>query len=76
MAVQEINLPLGGQSEGFQPDKQPVATTGYCQNIRPRDVLENKLRIGQRPGLKKAYNQQIGGAAKPIVQILSITIIT
>jgi len=73
MAVQEINLPLGGQSEGFQPDKQPTATSGYMNNCRPRDVLENKLRIGQRPGLKKAYSQQIGGAAKPVIQILSIT---
>jgi hypothetical protein len=73
--ITDIPLPLGGFSEGFQPDRQPTATSGYMSNTRPRDTLEKKIRIGQRPGLKKAYSQQIGGAEKPIVQILSITTI-
>jgi hypothetical protein len=71
--IQEVNLPLGGYSEGMSPDKQQPMTTAYCSNIRARDTLERKIRIGQRPGLKKAYSVQIGGAASPIVALLSIT---
>ena len=42
-------------------------------NIRPRDTLEGRLRIGQRPGMKKAYTQQIGGDAQPVVYLGSVT---
>jgi len=39
-------------------------------NIRPRDALENRLRIGQRPGLDKwGAGNQIGGAEQPVVAI-------
>lgn len=75
MAVQEIQLPLGGYSEGLPIEQQQQATSGYMNNCRPRDVLEGKLRIAQRPGLKKAYSQQIGGAALAVVEILSITVV-
>jgi len=73
MAIQEIKLPLGGYSEGLPIEQQQQATSSYMKNVRERDVLEEKLRICQRAGLKKAYSQQIGGAAKPIVELLSIT---
>jgi len=75
MAVQEIQQPLGGYSEGLPIERQQQATSGYMKNCRPRDVLEGKLRLGQRPGLKKAYSQQIGGATAPIIELLSITVI-
>lgn len=73
MARVEIALPLKGYSEGLQPHQQEPGTCQYCQNIRPRDVLDNRLRLGQRPGLKKAYSQQIGGVAAPITILLSVT---
>ena len=73
MPIQNIDLPLGGFSEGLQPDKQPTATSAYMLNCRPTDVLDRKIRIGQRPGIKKAYSQQIGGAAFPIVWLGSVT---
>lgn len=66
-------LPFQGLSEGLSVSNEPGGTSGYLLNVRPRDVLERRLRIGQRPGLKKAYSQQIGGAAAPIVWIGSIT---
>jgi len=75
MAIQEIKLPLGGYSEGLDPKMQQQGTCGYMKNVRPRDVLEGKLRLGQRPGLKKAYSQQIGGGSYPIVWLGSITTI-
>lgn len=73
MPIQEIPLPLGGFSEGFQADKQEVTSSAYMNNCRPRDVLDNKIRIGQRPGLKKAYSQQIGESAANVVALLSVT---
>jgi hypothetical protein len=74
--ISEIPLPLGGFSEGLEPSQQEQMTSGYMLNCRPRDVLEGKLRLGQRPGLKKAYSQQIGGSSAPIVWMGSITTVS
>ena len=71
-----IPLPLGGYSEGFPIDKQQSGTSAHMSNVRPRDVLDKKIRLGKRPGLKKAYSQQIGGASFPIIELLSVTTIT
>jgi hypothetical protein len=71
----EFMLPIKGISEGFPVDKSPPLTTGYANNIRAVDVLEKRVRIGQRPGQDKVYTQQIGGAALPVVAICSVTII-
>lgn len=75
MAVQQVPVPIKGYSEGLPVEAQQQATCGYMNNCRPRDVLEGKLRVGQRPGLKKAYSQQIGGGSYPIVWLGSITTI-
>lgn len=71
----EFSLPIKGESSGFPVDKSPPLTSGYLQNIRAIDVLEKRVRIGQRPGQDKTYTQQIGGAAAPIVAICSITVV-
>jgi hypothetical protein len=76
MAYIEIPLSLKGKSQAVSTDKETAGTSGYLSNVRPRDVLEGKLRIGQRPGLKKAYAQQIGGQASPVVLLLSVTKVT
>lgn len=71
----EIPIPLGGFSEGLPIENQEGATSGFMLNCRPRDVLENKFRLGQRLGMKKAYTQQIGENANfPVVWIGSITV--
>lgn len=69
----EFQLPYQGINEGLPVSNEPGSTSGYMLNVRPRDVLERRLRIGQRPGLKKAYSQQIGGAASQIVWLGSVT---
>lgn len=69
----EFPIPIKGYSEGMQPHQQEPGTCQYMSNCRPRDVLDNRIRLGQRPGLKKAYSQQIGGGANPIVELLSVT---
>jgi len=53
MPVVEVLLPIKGIFKGMTFDKNPNLTSGYMNNVRPRDVLENRIRIGQRPGLDK-----------------------
>ena len=69
----QFTLPLEGYSRGLTPGTEKVSTSPYMANVRPRDTLESWIRLGQRPGLKKAYAQQIGGAASPVVWVGSIT---
>ena len=73
MALLDFTLPLAGESHGMPVTNQEEGTSAYMLNCRPRDVLEGRLRIGQRPGLKKAYAQQIGGDTAAIVWIGSVT---
>lgn len=42
-------------------------------NVRPRDVLENRIRMGQRPGLAKFSTDQVGGSDEPVVFITSVS---
>lgn len=72
MAYQELQLPLQGLSKGLAVNKESINTSGYMLNIRPRDTLERRIRLGKRPGLKKAYSQQIGGIASSINWLGSI----
>jgi len=74
--MQEVPLPLKGLSKGLPVANEEAATSGYMSNVRPRDVLEGRLRLGQRPGLKKAYSQQIGGTASSIIWLGTITTVS
>ena len=66
-------LPYRGINKGAIVDKQPQGTSGYMNNIRARDVLENRVRIGQRPALDKWSANQVGAAENPIVAICSVS---
>lgn len=68
-------LPLRGYSAGSNVGDQPIDTTGDMNNVRPFDSLERKLRLGQRPGLAKAFDEQIAGATAPIVACGSISVV-
>jgi len=72
----EIPLPIQGLSKGLTVCKERATFSGYMLNVRPRDTLSGRIRMGKRPGLKKAYSQQIGNASKPIVELLSVTIVS
>jgi hypothetical protein len=75
MANRELPIPIRGVSEALPVDKAAPLTSGYMNNVRPIDVLEKRIRIGQRPGLDKAFDQQIGGASSPILLITTVSII-
>jgi len=70
-----FNVPIRGVNAGFNPEHQPPATTDYMLNVVPVDVLESRVRIGQRPGLSKAYSEQISGAKEVIVLLTSVTVV-
>jgi len=66
--MQELTPPIKGVSKGLPVDKEPLTTSGYMNNVRPVDVLERQLRLGQRPGLDKwGAGTQIGDAEIPVV---------
>lgn len=64
----EFFLPIRGVSYGFSPDKAPPLTSHFMNNVRAVDVLEKRVRIGQRPGIDKwGDGDQIGAAEQPVV---------
>lgn len=63
----EMTPPIAGISKGLPVDKERPTTSGFMLNIRPVDVLEKQLRLGQRPGLDKwGVGTQIGAAENPV----------
>lgn len=70
----KFQLPIKGESRAVPEDSQLPNTSGYMNNIRKKDVLERKIRLSQRPGLDKVFDQQIGGAASPIIYVVVITV--
>ncbi|KKK53933.1 hypothetical protein LCGC14_3089820 [marine sediment metagenome] len=74
MAHIRFQLPIKGIHKGGAVEISPSLTSGYMSNVRARDVLENRVRIGQRPGLDKwGDGDQVGAAEQPIVAIISIS---
>jgi len=67
----EIPFPFQGLHQGVAAEHQPPMTTSHAKNVRPFDVDEERGRGGQRPGLVKAYDTQIGGA-HPVLKIVTI----
>ena len=64
----ELMPPIKGVSTGLPVDKESPITSGYMNNVRPTDVLENKIRLGQRLGIGKwGSGTLVGGANNPIV---------
>lgn len=63
----ELSPPIQGISKGFPVDKESLVTSGYMNNVRAKDVLEKRFRLGKRPGLDKWCTTQIGAAEQPIV---------
>lgn len=74
MANREFPIPIRGVSEALSVDSAAPLTSGYMNNVRATDVLEQRIRIGQRPGQDKVFEEQVGGASKPIVLITTISI--
>lgn len=69
----ELLPPINGLFRGGLQGHAPELTSEKMNNVRARCVLEGRMRIGQRPGLAKKFGPQIGGAAQPIVELLTVS---
>lgn len=49
----DLSFPVKGYDEGWAYKAQPEGTSPDCLNVRPYDVLSQRLRGGQREGLSK-----------------------
>jgi hypothetical protein len=56
----EIQPPVGGEVLAFGYQNQAPFTTPDALNVRPYDVTELRGRIGVRPGLEKAFAENVG----------------
>jgi len=71
--IVELIPPIKGLSKGFPVNREQPGTSGYMNNVRPRDVLEKRIRLGQRPGLDKWGTGRVGDTDNPIVYMCTIT---
>ena len=71
----DLIFPFKGFHKGLGAEKQPAGTTPWIQNMRVIDTQDNRFRGGQRPGLKKAYVEQVSEMPLPIVVITAITVV-
>ena len=75
--MEELAPPIKGLSKGLPVDKEQPGTSGYMNNVRPIDVLESRLRLGQRPGLDKwGSGTQVGASENPIVAITIVAAVS
>ena len=65
--------PVGGINRAAPYQKQPPYTTPSAQDVRPYGVLEERHRIGSRPGLGPAYRTQLG-SGNPIRMLSTLDI--
>ncbi len=74
----EIMPPIKGLFRGTLLGHAPELTSESMNNVRPRDSLEKRLRIGQRPGQDKwGSGISIGGDTDfPVVMILQVSTLT
>jgi len=69
----KIRFPYEGIDKGRALCEQPEMTVPHMNNMRPRDVLDNRMRGGQRPGLDKWSATQIGAAEQPVVCMVVVS---
>jgi len=70
----EFLIPLLGKNENWAASKQPKLTSPDLENVRVYGVLDNRARLGQRPGLDKRYSARLGGdSGQPVVAICQVT---
>lgn len=58
-----LRFPLGGLNRRVAYRQQPPFTSPDCINVRPDAALEGRSRGGSRPGLGKAFYEELGSGA-------------
>lgn len=72
MAHLKLHFPFKGVNKNFQVSTTPEYTSPDMLNVRPRDTLLGRVRGGQRPGLKKAYAEDLGGTVVAMCMITKL----
>lgn len=70
----ELRFPFQGINKNLSFSSQPPLTSPQAYNVRPSDVLENRVRGGKRPGLKRQYPTCVGNAS-PVVAMAEVAIV-
>ncbi len=77
MANFRLTFPIKGINKSRIPEDQPQATSPDMNNVRPFDVLDERIRGGQRPGMVKRYSQKVTNAATgtgPVVAMCEVSV--
>lgn len=67
-----LQFPLGGLDRSRAYRKQPPFTTPDALNVRPFENLEGRGRGGSRPGLDKAFYEELG-SGNPIRMLSAVS---
>lgn len=65
-----LQWPSAGLVKRFAMQSQPPFSTPDCLNVVVHDPFDQRARGGQRPGLAKAYNQQLGSAGNREIRLI------
>lgn len=65
----EIHAPLGGVDRKLSYQNQRPYTTPDAVNVRPQGALQDRERIGSRPGLSLEYAQTLAGKLNLLDQV-------
>ena len=68
-----IPVPYRGINKGVAVSTPLNEYSSNMNNVRMRDVLEGRARIGQRPALIKWSTDQVGSSTQPVVAICSVS---
>lgn len=72
--ILDIRWPTGGLDRRYAYRSQRPFTTPDCLNVRPTGAIEGRERGGSRPGLGKAYFEELGSGSP--VNMLSSVVFT
>ncbi len=59
MANFRLTFPVKGINKSRVPEDQPEMTSPDMNNVRAFDVLDERIRGGQRPGMAKRYSERV-----------------
>lgn len=76
MANFRLKFPLKGINKSRVPEEQPEATSPDMNNVRAFDTLDERIRGGQRPGMKKRYSEVVSPVALggPVIAMCEVSI--
>ncbi len=72
----KFGLPIKGINKGLAVSDVYQEYSPKMNNVRIKDVLASRLRLGQRPGLAKWSATQIGSVENPVVAICSVSTVS